>query len=98
MNSNIQEGELGPEVIKSKLSALAFFNGYLSPRQGTKVAELQQQFVFSPLHTSLINHHIETSPRPEHKCKIVQEELKATSGARIWIVGGPPENWMGQLK
>ena len=24
--------------------------------------------------------------------------LRSTSGARILIVGGPPENWMGQLK
>ena len=24
--------------------------------------------------------------------------LWATSGAMILIVGGPPENWMGQLK
>ena len=61
----IQEGELGPEVIKSKQSAPVSCDRHLSLRQRTEVAELQQPFadVSSPLpgRTSPINHHIETS-------------------------------------
>nr|XP_061833255.1 uncharacterized protein LOC133617337 [Nerophis lumbriciformis] len=78
--------ELGPEVPPSPLLC----DNHLTPSQRADVATLPQRFadVFSPLpgHTNLTQHHIETSPGvtvksrpyrlPEHKGKVVGEELK----------------------
>lgn len=67
---------------------------HLSPLQLTNLARLQADFadVFShlPGHTDLIQNHFEMIPRevvhsrlyrlPEHKKKVVQDELKAMLG------------------
>ncbi len=86
------EEDLGPEAaIKVNTLALVPGGDHLSPLQLADVAKLQTDFadVFSPLpgRTDLIQHHIETIPGevarscpyrlPEHKKKVVQEELKA---------------------
>ncbi|XP_056627068.1 retrovirus-related Pol polyprotein from transposon 412 isoform X1 [Triplophysa dalaica] len=87
-----REDDLGPEA-KCPLQSLALALGgdHLSPSQLTEVAKWQADFadVFSPLpgRTNLIEHHIETKldviirsrpyRLPEHKKKVVQEELKA---------------------
>lgn len=69
-----------------------------SPLQLTNLARLQADFadVFShlPGHTDLIKHHFETIPGevvhsrlyhlPEHKKKVVQDELKAMLGGNKW--------------
>ncbi len=86
------EEDLGPEAAV-KVNPLALVPGgdHLSPLLLTDVAKLQTDFadVFSPLpgRTDLIQHHIEMIPRelarscpyrlPEHKKKVVQDELKA---------------------
>jgi len=86
-----ERDELGPEVPKSDKSTSLPCNDSLSASQKADLVKLQECFadVFSPLpgRTNLIQHHIETHPGvtarsrpyrlPEHKRKIVQEELKA---------------------
>ncbi len=84
--------DLGPEAaVKTNPLALVSGGDHLSPLQLADLAKLQAEFadVFSPLpsRTDLIQHHIKTLPRevarsrpyrlPEHKKKVVQEELKA---------------------
>ncbi len=86
------EDDLGPEAaLKHNPLALVSGGDHLSPLQLTDLAQLQADFadVFSPLpgRTDLVQHHIETLPGevarsrpyrlPEHKKKVVQEELKA---------------------
>ncbi|XP_067306043.1 uncharacterized protein [Pseudorasbora parva] len=86
------EEDLGPEAnIKRQSFALAPGGDHLSPSQLTDLTTLQAEFtdVFSPLpgRTNLIQHHIETEPGvvvrsrpyrlPEHKKKVVQDELSA---------------------
>ncbi|XP_061882691.1 uncharacterized protein LOC133633906 isoform X2 [Entelurus aequoreus] len=82
--------ELGPEVPSSPRPFPLRCDDHLTPSQRADVATLQQRFadVFSPLpgRTNLTQHHIETSPGvtvrsrpyrlPEHKRKVVREELK----------------------
>ncbi|XP_061920399.1 uncharacterized protein LOC133661276 [Entelurus aequoreus] len=83
--------ELGPEVPPSPRPFPLRCDNNLTPSQKADVANLQQHFadVFSPLpgRTNLTQHHIETNPGvtvrsrpyrlPEHKRKVVREELKA---------------------
>ncbi len=88
----LAEEDLGPEAaIKVNPLALVPGGDYLSLLQLADVAKLQTEFVdvFSPRpgRTDLIQHHIETIPGevarsrpyrlPEHKKKVVQDELKA---------------------
>ena len=75
----------------SNNQSAALSDGHLSPSQKSNLAELQKHFadVFSPLpgRTSLIHHHVETTPGvsvrtrpyrlPEHKKKLVQAEIRA---------------------
>ncbi|XP_061833118.2 uncharacterized protein [Nerophis lumbriciformis] len=82
--------ELGPEVSPSPRPFPLCCDNHLTPSQRADVATLPQRFadVFSPMpgHTNLTQHHIETSPGmtgrsrpyrlPEHKRKVVREELK----------------------
>ncbi|XP_061833116.2 uncharacterized protein [Nerophis lumbriciformis] len=82
--------ELGPEVPPSPKPFPLLCDNHLTPSQRADVATLPQRFadVFSPMpgHTNLTQHHIETSPGvtvksrpyrlPEHKRKVVGEELK----------------------
>lgn len=85
------EEDLGPEAaVKTNLLALVQGRDHLLPLQLTDLVKLQADFadVFStlPSHTDLIQHHIETIPRevahshpyrlPEHKKKVVQDELR----------------------
>ena len=86
-----ERDELGPEVTRSNNQSAPLSDGHLSPSQKSDLAELQKRFadVFSPLpgRTSLIHHHIETTPGvsvrtrpyrlPEHKKKLVQAEIGA---------------------
>ena len=78
-----ERDELGPEVTCSNNQSAPLSDGHLSLSQKSDLAELQKRFadVFSPLpgRTSLIHHHIETTPGvsvrtrsyrlPEHKKK-----------------------------
>ena len=82
----VTEGyELEPEVPKSSNSTLLLCDDHLTLSHGADVTRLQQCYadVFSPLpgHTDLICHHIEACSLPyclpEHKRKVVQEELAA---------------------
>ncbi|XP_061882697.1 uncharacterized protein LOC133633908 isoform X2 [Entelurus aequoreus] len=82
--------ELGPEVPPSPRPFPLRCDDHLTPSERADVASLPQRFadVFSPLpgRTNLTQHHIETSPGvtvrslpyrlPEHKRKVVGEELK----------------------
>ena len=86
-----ERDELGPEVPNSFKSTPLSCDDRLSLAQKAEVAELQRRFadVFSPLpgRTNLIQHQIITHPGvtvrsrpyrlPEHKRKVVQEEIKA---------------------
>ena len=88
---DLERDELGPEVTRSTNQSAPLSDGHLSLSQKTVLAELQRRFadLFSPLpgHTSLIHHHIETTPGvsvrtrpyriPEHKKKLVQAEIRA---------------------
>ena len=61
-----ERDELGPELTRSNNQSTPLSDGHLSPSQKSDFAELQKRFadVFSPLPgcTSLIHHHIETTP------------------------------------
>ena len=86
-----ERDELGPEVTRANNQLAPLSDGHLSPSQKSDLAELQKRFadVFSPLpgRTSLIHHHVETTPGvsvrtrpyrlPEHKKKLVQAEIRA---------------------
>ena len=86
-----ERDELGPEVTRANNQSAPLSDGHLSPSQKTDLAELQKRFadVFSPVPgcTSLIHHHVETTPGvsvrtrayrlPKHKKKLVQAEIRA---------------------
>ena len=81
-----ERDELGPEVTCSTNQSSPLSDGHISLSQSCKSFSAD---VFSPLpgRTSLIHHHIETTPgvlvrtrpyrMPEHKNKLVQAKIRA---------------------